>query len=280
MNTRRNFIKTSIAGAGALALNPFNLLASEGSAKLKKFGFISGIAGDAMEADWKGTLKKAVDFGFSELEGGSNYASSPQEFVSFCKEIGITPIAGSVSFRSSNDELKESFDKIKSYGQEYVLDYWPWYGDVPFSLEDCEKSVERLNEVGSLAKNRGLKFLWHNHDNEFRNMEKGLPFDYLMENTDADFVNCEMDIYWVKKGGGDPLEVLKKYAGRVPILHVKDMAPDEDFICPGRGIIDFGPIFKEANKQGMEHYIVERDNEPDGLGCLQSSAEFLKNLRL
>jgi len=279
MNTRRNFIKTSIAGAGAMALNPFNLMAAEGSAKLKKFGLISGIAGEAMEADWKDTLKKAVDFGFTELEGGTSHASSPQEFVNYCKEIGITPIAGSVSFRSLDEELKKSFDKIKAFEQEYVIDYWPWYGDVPFSLEDCKKSAERLNEVGALAKNHGLKFLWHNHDNEFREMEKGLPFDYLMENTDADFVNCEMDIYWVKKGGGDPLNVLKKYAGRVPILHVKDMAPDEDFICPGRGIIDFGPIFKEAKKQGIEHYIVERDNEPDGLGCLQSSAEFLKNLR-
>ena len=112
----------------------------------------------------------------------------------------IKPIAGSISFRSSNEELKFSFDKIKAHGQEYVLDYWPWYGNVPFSLEDCKKSAARLNEVGALAKNQGLRFLWHNHDNEFREMEEGLPFDYLMENTDSKLVNCEMDIYWVKKG--------------------------------------------------------------------------------
>jgi sugar phosphate isomerase/epimerase len=279
MNTRRNFIKTSVAGAGMLALNPLNLMASAGNAKLKKFGFISGIANDAMKADWKGTLKKAVDFGFSEVEGGSGHAGSPQEFLSYCKEIGIKPIAGSVDFGATNDDLKKSFDEISALEQEFVIEYWPWYGDVPFNLDDCKKSAERLNEVGALAKKHGLKFLWHNHDNEFREMEKGLPFDYLMENTDPDFVNCEMDIYWVKKGGGNSLEMLKKYAGRIPILHVKDMAPDGDFICPGRGIIDFGPIFKEAQKQGIEHYIVERDNEPDGIGCLKSSAEYLKNLR-
>ncbi|WP_372947342.1 sugar phosphate isomerase/epimerase family protein [Mariniphaga sp.] len=280
MNNRRTFIKTSLAAtAGMIFTNPLLAMSAEGKSKLKKFGFISGIAGEAMKADWKGTLIKAVEFGFSELEGGTNFAASPQEFVSFCKEIGIKPIAGSVSFRSTNEELKNSFDKIKSFGQKYVIDYWPWYGEVPFDLEDCKKSVERLNEVGALAKNHGLKFLWHNHDNEFREMEKGMPFDYLMENTDPKFVNCEMDIYWVKKGGSDPLEMLKKYAGRIPILHVKDMAPDGDFICPGRGIIDFGPIFKEAKKQSIKHYFVERDNEPDGIGCLQSSAEYLKNLR-
>lgn len=279
MNNRRNFIKTSIAGAGALALNPLNLLASEAGAKLKKIGFITGIAKDAMEADWKATLKQAVEFGFSEVEGGSSYAASPKEFLNYCKEIGLKPIAGSVDFGATNDELKESFEQINELEQEYVIEYWPWYGGAPFKLEDCKKSADRLNEVGALAKKQGLKFLWHNHDKEFVEMEKGLPFDYLMENTDPDFVNCELDIYWVKKGGGDPLKTLKKYKGRVPILHVKDMAPDGDFICPGRGIIDFGPIFKEAQKQGIEHYIVERDNEPDGIGCLKSSSEYLKNLR-
>jgi sugar phosphate isomerase/epimerase len=90
-----------------------------------------------------------------------------------------------------------------------------------------------------------------------------------------------MDIYWVKKGGGDALEMLKKYAGRIPVLHVKDMAEGvaQDFICPGRGIIDFASIFAEAKKQGIEHYFVERDNEPDGIGCLKLSGEFLKNIR-
>lgn len=112
-------------------------------------------------------------------------------------------------------------------------------------------------------------------------MEEGLPFDYLMANTDENLVQCEMDIYWVKKGGGDPLDVLKQYAGRIPVLHVKDMAAGEeqDFACPGSGIIDFGPIFAEATRQGIQHYFVERDNVPDGMACLESSSEYLKNLR-
>lgn len=111
-------------------------------------------------------------------------------------------------------------------------------------------------------------------------MEDGLPFHYLMNNTDADLVKCEMDIYWVKKGGADPLEILKQYAGRIPILHVKDMAPGEeqDFACPGSGIIDFPSLFAEAYRQGIKHFFVERDNVDDGLACLKSSGEYLKNL--
>ena len=101
-----------------------------------------------------------------------------------------------------------------------------------------------------------------------------------MNNTDKNLVFCELDLYWVKKGGGDPLAVLKKYPGRFPVLHVKDMAPGAamDFECPGSGIIDFAPLFSEAEKQGIKHYFVERDNVPDGLACLKSAGEYLKSV--
>jgi len=280
MNNRRTFIRTGAAvTAGLLCTNPFTALAAAGNSKLKNFGFISGIAGEAMKADWKGTIKKAVEFGFTEIEGGANHASSPQEFVSYCKQVGIKPVAGGIDFKATGDKLQAEFDKINALKMKYAVVYWPWYGGAPVKLEDCKKSAATLNELGAKAKSNGLTLLWHNHDLEFHPMEQGLPFDYLMDNTDPKLVECEMDIYWVKKGGGDPLEVLKKYKGRIPVLHVKDMAPDKDFICPGSGIIDFGPIFSEAQKQGIKHYFVERDNEPDGIGCLKSSAEYLKNLR-
>ncbi len=282
MNSRRNFIKTSVfATAGILAANPLLTIAAEGKNKLEKFGFISGIARDAMKADWKGTLKKAAEFGFTEIEGGAGSADTPQEFLRVCKELGITPIGSGSNLVSMMKEPQRFFDEHNELQMEYVICYWPWEGGGPFMLDDCKKSAEMMNEFGAKAKANGLKFLWHNHDKEFHEMEDGLPFDYLMENTDPELVNCEMDIYWVKKGGGNPLKTLKKYKGRIPILHVKDMAPgpEQDFICPGSGIIDFGPIFKEAKKQGIEHYIVERDNEPDGIGCLKSSGEFLRNIR-
>lgn len=280
MNNRRNFIKTGIAAsAGMLLSEPLFALGSEAGARLKNFGFISGLVKKEMESDWRGTLKMAAGLGFSEIEGGDNFASSPQEFVSYCKEVGIKPVAFGFDFKAKGDALKAAFDKIAGMNVKYAVTYWPWLTGGPFTLEDCKKSAEMLNELGKKADESGLVLLWHNHDREFHEMEEGLPFDYLMENTDPKLVQCEMDIYWVKKGGGDPLEVLKKYAGRIPVLHVKDMAPDGDFICPGRGIIDFAEIFKEARKQGIKHYIVERDDEPDGAGCLKTSARFLKNLR-
>lgn len=279
---RRSFIKTgTTAVAGAIAASPFLTAASDAGYKLNKFGLITWWADDAMKSDWKGTLAKAAKFGFSEIEGGSSNADSPKQFLKFCREIGLKPIAGGAGgLGEMVENIQKYLDECSELNYKYMVVYWPWLHNGPFKLDDCKKSAELLNRIGEKAQKQELQFLWHNHDKEFHEMEDGLPFDYLMQHTDPELVNCEMDIYWVKKGGSDPLQYLKKYAGRYPMLHVKDMAPgnEQDFACPGLGIIDFVPIFREAKNQEIKHYIVERDNEPNEMECLESSAKFLKSI--
>jgi len=280
MITRRSFLINSAATlAGLFAMNSISM-AALGERKLKKFGFISGIIGKELKGDWKAVLKKTVEYGFSEIETGNFLGDSAQSFLAYCKEIGLTPIAGGFDFKIKEDELQKKLDDLNALNLKYAIVYWPWLVGENFKLEDCKKSVDILNKLGAACKKNGLTLCWHNHNKEFIAMEQGLPFDYLMNNTDKDLVQCEMDIYWVKKGGADPLAVLQKHKGRIPILHVKDMAAGDamDFECPGSGIIDFPSIFKEAQKQGIQHYFVERDNVPDGIACLKSSGEYLKNL--
>lgn len=280
MLTRRSFLTTSATAAAALVLTNQQLLATSRKNNLKNFGYISGIIGKELNGDWKSILKQTVDFGFTEIEIGKYLGDSAAGFLAYCKEIGIKPIAGGISFTEKGDELKKKLDGLAELNLEYAVNYWPWQSGGPFKLEDCKKSVELLNKLGEACKKSGLTLCWHNHDKEFIAMEDGLPFDYLMAHTDKKLVKCEMDIYWVAKGGVDPLAMLKKYAGRIPILHVKDMVPGDskDFECAGSGIIDFPSIFKEAVDQRIEHYFVERDNVIDGMACLKSSGAYLKNL--
>lgn len=278
MITRRQFIATSGLAALAAYTSGSSLWAK---GKLENFGFITGIIGKELEGDWKAVLKQAAGYGFTELETGKYLGPSAAEFLKYCGEIGLKPIAGGISFTTKMEELNPKLDSLLELKLKYAVVYWPWLTGGPFKLDDCKKSAEMLNIIGDACKKKGLTLCWHNHNKEFDTMEEGTPFEYLMKNTDPDLVKCEMDIYWVKKGGADPLTILKKYKGRIPVLHVKDMAPGEaqDFECPGSGIIDFPAIFREAQSQGIKHYFVERDKVVDGLACLQSSGSYLKNLR-
>jgi len=279
MLTRRKFI-TGTGAALAISLLAPESLAFQGKTKLKNFGFISGIIGKELERDWKKALLKAASYGFTEIENGNFLGESAESFLEYLNKIGMTLPVGGFEFKASDEELQNSLALLKSLKVKYAVVYWPWYTGGPFKLEDCKKSAVRLNHLGKVCKENGLILCWHNHDKEFAAMEAGLPFDYLMENTDSASVKCELDLYWVKKGGADPLGIIKKYPGRFPVLHVKDMAPGPkmDFECPGSGIIEFPSLFREAEKQGIKHYFVERDNVPDGMACLKSAGEYLKNL--
>lgn len=278
MITRRNFISGT---AAAVVLSPFAgdlFAASQG--KIKNFGFISGIISKELKTDWKGSLKKAASFGYTEIETGNFLGESLEGFLSYLDETGLKLVAGGFEFKSSDEDLKKSLELLINLKVRIAVVYWPWYTGGPFSLADCKQSAERLNILGKACKEKGLEFSWHNHDKEFIKMEDGLPFDFLMKNTDPELVKCELDIYWAAKGGVNPVELMKKYAGRYNILHIKDMAPGatKDFECPGSGIIDFSEVFREADKQGIRHFMVERDNVPDGIACLQSAAEYLKKV--
>lgn len=280
MITRRKFLTVS-AAAVATAIFTTDIFPVPPARKLKNIGFISGIIGRELKGDWKAVLRQAASFGYTEIETGNFLGDSDESYLDFMKEIGLTPIAGGINFNATDKELQKSLELLRNLQMKIAVVYWPWYTGGPFKLEDCVKSAERLNYLGKFCHKNGFTFCWHNHDKEFIPMEKGLPFDFLMSNTDKSTVSCELDLYWVKKGGGDPLKVMQNYPGRFRILHVKDMAPGEkmDFECPGSGIIDFRPLFREAHKQGIKHYFVERDNVPDGLACLKSASEYLKNLR-
>jgi sugar phosphate isomerase/epimerase len=284
MHTRRKFVKTmAIGAAGVYAANSMFACVVEARRKLANIGYITGILGRNLgERDWQSMFKATAEYGYTEIETGNYLGDSAASFLSYCNEIGLKPIAGGMGFSDDPEKINEALDRLNSLELKYSISYWPWTGGAPFTLDDCKKSVEVLNKMGEMSKSRGLTFCWHNHDHEFVVMENGkTPFDYLMQHTDPALVKCELDIYWTQQGGADPVETLKKYKGRYPILHVKDMAPGEeqDFACPGDGIIDWPAVFSESADQGIKHYFVERDNAEDGLACLRSSAEYLLNLR-
>jgi sugar phosphate isomerase/epimerase len=279
MITRRKFIAASAIAAIAATFK-LDALAIFGPNKLKNIGFIEGIIGKELEGDWKSVLRETVKYGYSEIEIGRFMGESAKTFLKDCSIIGIKPVAGGTVFSKDMEEVNKSLDNLNALDLKYAVVYWPWLVGGPFKLEDCKVSVEMLNRIGEECKKHGLILCWHNHNKEFIAMEEGLPFDYIMNHTDKNLVKCELDIYWVKKGEADPVQILKKFKDRYRILHVKDMAhgAEKDFACPGSGIIDFPSVFTEASSQGIEHYFVEKDNVVNGMECLRSSATYLKNI--
>lgn len=219
---------------------------------------------DAMNKDAKGSLARLADMGYNTLElvqwGGEPkvFGMPAPEFKATTDALGQTVLSthsGIQEDPAKEDEVMnrwcELFKIQKSLGGKYFV--IPSY-QADYTKAGIKQMADYFNRVGKLAKEYGLKLGYHNHSGEFQKLKDGdeLMWEYLLANTDPDLVCFELDVYWAKKGGQSPVELLKKHPKRIPILHIKD-----EFVLGDTGEIDFEGIFKQFHKNGMKDYVVE-----------------------
>lgn len=281
---RRRFLGTlSTLGLGTFLL-PDILASVPLDNKIDTFGLIASMLGKELNADtYKAVLPKIAEMGYREIEFGGHLGASPEAYYAFLKEIGLCPVAGGSSMA---ELLKKGDEIIRSqllFEKKYLVCYWPWMdGGDNITPEITKQAAANLNEIGKKCKAAGIKLALHNHDKEYFPFADGSrPYDIFLSETDPDLVTMEIDIYWIRKAGGDIFQYFRKYPGRFEICHIKDMddSPEQAFACPGAGVIDFAAIFRERELAGLRHFIVEHDRPADPLACARQGAEFLKALR-
>jgi len=233
---------------------------------------------DQMDANPRESLQKVADIGYKYIEAtgykdGKFYGMAPVEFKNYLTELGLTPISthqGTVTMENADAMIAD----VKAAGFEYFVIPVPPMGHFHYDTTTHTMGMsgtpaeiaDLLNTLGKKCKAAGLKLLYHNHNFEFKANEDGVvPYDYFLEHTDPEFVNFQMDMYWITKAGADPLEYFKRYPGRFKIWHLKDMDDQGRFAPVGTGTIDFGRILSKKDEAGMKYYIVEQDMTYDGM---------------
>jgi len=149
------------------------------------------------------------------------------------------------------------------------------------SLQAIHDKAKKMNEIGEKLRKRGCTFLYHNHNWEFERFNGEYALDILLRETDPMLVQTELDTYWIKKGGADPVAYLSKLKNRSPLLHIKDMeAGDEQFFAEiGEGILDFHAIANVAEQIGVQWMVVEQDeSRRDPFHSLQISYDHLVDM--
>jgi sugar phosphate isomerase/epimerase len=165
------------------------------------------------------------------------------------------------------------------------------FGKKPLTLDDYKRAAEIFNRWGRQLRAAGMAMGYHNHNYEFKLFDGKPAFDTLINMTDPRFLNFEMDVFWVKAGGQDPVAYLKRYPSRFKILHLKDMrkgtpiptfsineVSPEASVALGRGILNMPAILREAAHIGIRRYYVE-DESAEAPENVKVSYEYLKNVR-
>ena len=147
------------------------------------------------------TLTRIKELGVTELEGGNARGMDREEFKKLLKQNGLKIVATGGSFEriQNSDSIQKIIANAKDFGAQYVVCYWiPHDGD-NFTFADMKKGVEVFNAAGKILKENGLIFCYHPHGYEFREYEegKGTLFEYMMNNTNPEYVNFQMDVFWI-----------------------------------------------------------------------------------
>ena len=261
---------------------------------------------DDAERDFKGTMQKIKDMGYDGVELAGLYGMKPAEVKAILEEVGLVPLSAHVPFQELEADIEGTVAQYKEIGMQYIAIPYLMEEDRP-GTEKFLKNIETFKKIGEACKKVGITLLYHNHDFEFQKIDGEYGLDILYKRVPADLLQTELDTCWVNVGGEEPAAYIEKYAGRAPVVHLKD------FVMPGKkpaklyaligiddeqqaeeggafemrpvgyGAQDFPAILAAAEKAGTEWVVVEQDEPTKGLTpmeCAEKSIGYLKSIGL
>ncbi len=289
METKREFLKKlgllTVGGMVAGSVSQAKAVSSVTSspAAKKKVGLQLYSLGRELTQDVPGGLKKVAQIGYSTAElagygGGKFYGAELAEFKKMAADAGLK-VTGSHVNPPVRKYTAENKGELADFWKKAVDDHaklgvitlvQPGQPSIE-SNDDAKIVCEVFNQAGEIAKAAGIKWGYHNHSGEFqkavkeedkgrRGVQGDIIYDLLLNGTDPNLVFFEMDVYWTVMGQQDPLDYFEKYAGRFPVLHIKDRS-----ILGQSGMMNFENIFKKAYEKGLDEFYVELEGIRSGM---------------
>jgi len=256
-----------------------------------------------LDKDVPGGIKKIAEVGYKEIESafsmkGGFYGMSAKDFASLLKDNGLSwkshhvlgapfkmpagakPPAGADGkpitippMKNLKENMQELVDGVAEGGVNYLV-----CANIPLNTADeIKEAVDILGKTGEACKKAEITLAYHNHEAEFKNIDGQVPYNVLLTQLKPDILSMELDLGWASHSGNDPVELFKKYPGRFPLWHVKDI--DKQSGKPvelGAGFIDFKRIFDNVSTAGMRHFFIEQDGAPKPFENIANSLAYLK----
>lgn len=209
------------------------------------------------------TLKKVKEIGYRAVQVSGIGPIEAKALKELADEHGLTICATHISYDDLLHHMDAVIEKHHAWGCKYV-----GLGSLPPEYRNdaagYQAFAKQASEFGRQLKEAGLKFIYHNHDFEFAKYDGKTGMEILFEESDPETVDFELDVYWVQAGGADPIEWIRKAAGRMKVVHLKDMVVTQHrnprFAEVGEGNMNFKGIIAACEDIGVEWGAVEQDD--------------------
>jgi sugar phosphate isomerase/epimerase len=232
--------------------------------------------------DVEKTLRRVRKIGYTEVQLSGIGPVDPRELAKVLRDTGVKAVATHESWSRFLGELDAVVEEHRLWNCTHAA-----IGGLPreyHSEEGLARFLSELKPVSAALAKAGMDFSYHNHNHEFAKFGGRTWISALYESASPELLKAELDTYWVQAGGADPVQWIRKCAGREPLLHLKDMemTPDRQqrFAPIGEGNLNWPGILKAAEEGGVKHLLVEQDNsyERDPFDALAVSHRFLSGM--
>ncbi|MEL7599483.1 MAG: sugar phosphate isomerase/epimerase [Proteiniphilum sp.] len=220
---------------------------------------------DDIKADYAGTIAKVAEIGYTGVEAagygdGQFYGMAPADFKKSIEDAGMAVLSSHAGRPLAEPAADTNWEETwawwdtaiqahKDAGMKYLVVAWI---PTPKTLADLQAYCDYFNQIGEKCNAAGLRFGYHNHNFEFKEVEGELIYDYMLKNTDPAKVFFQMDVYWAVMGQKAPVDYFGEYPGRFELLHIKDSKE-----LGQSGMVGFDAIYNNADKAGAKYMVVE-----------------------
>lgn len=225
------------------------------------------------------SFRRLKAMGYDEIQT-AGCAIPYEDFGRIAREEGLTICGTHDNFDLMCHDPQESMRLHRLLDTTNMGIGGQWYEN---GMASVDAFIEKANKVIDAVAPHGFRFTYHNHGHEFMRFDGERVLDRLAERLNPQGSSFVLDTYWVQFGGGDVRHWIEKLAGRIDILHLKDMGQSKDgpFITEiGNGSIWWDGVLKTALDAGVKHFVVEQDTCPgDPFDSLQISMDYLRQFK-
>lgn len=226
-------------------------------------------------------LEQLAAIGYSGLEWFGPMEPAAPILAELLDKHGLRVISAHVAMEAMENDLESVVAYHRTLGNDMLV--VPWLAPDKRSPDAAgwQALGSRLATLGRRCADLGMRLSYHNHDFEMALIDGQTAMEWLLDAAAPGNVGAEFDLAWVVRGGGDPVALLQKYAGRCGRVHVKDLAasitPDNPMGLAdvGAGILDWASILPAAAKAGAEWYIIEHDDPSAPMTSVANSYAYL-----
>ena len=232
--------------------------------------------------DFATTMKRVREIGYDAVELAGTAGLPPADAAKIVRDASLQICSSHESTKMILNQPQQVVDRLCEFGITHAVYSYP-AGVEMSDVAQVDKMIADLDAAGAVLRRAGMTLCYHNHALEFFQRNGRTVLDDIFAGTSPEHLQAELDIHWVQAGGGDPAETCRRFAGCLPLLHVKDFSVtaqgERQFAEVGHGNLNIPEILTAAEAAGCKWFIVEQDTCPtDPFECIARSFDYLKGL--